>query len=158
MPGIDISIQAAPADLGSWLGLARRLEAGGFRALLAADHPGSGASPWPALGAAAAVTRTLGLGTNVAQAGVREPMHVAADAATLDILAPGRVLLGIGAGHTPREWADIGRDRPSGMAMSCPCTSTSMSGSRWLTPGALRREPAIARSRGAYWSTGSRLA
>ena len=44
----------------------------------------------------------------------------------------------------------IGRDRPSGMAMSCPCTSTSMSGSRWLTPGALRREPAIARSRGAY--------
>jgi probable F420-dependent oxidoreductase len=113
MPGIDISIQAAPADLGSWLGLARRLEAGGFRALLAADHPGSGASPWPALGAAAAVTRTLGLGTNVAQAGVREPMHVAADAATLDILAPGRVLLGIGAGHTPREWADIGRDRPS---------------------------------------------
>jgi alkanesulfonate monooxygenase SsuD/methylene tetrahydromethanopterin reductase-like flavin-dependent oxidoreductase (luciferase family) len=40
-------------------------------------------------------------------------MHVAADAATLDILAPGRVLLGIGAGHTPREWADIGLDRPS---------------------------------------------
>jgi probable F420-dependent oxidoreductase len=113
MPGIDISILAAPADLGSWLGLARRLEAGGFRALLAADHPGSGAAPWPALGAAAAVTRTLGLGTYVAQGGVREPVHVAADAATLDILAPGRVLLGIGAGHTPQEWADIGRDRPS---------------------------------------------
>jgi probable F420-dependent oxidoreductase len=113
MPGIDISILAAPADLGSWLALARRLEAGGFRALLAADHPGTGASPWPALGAAAAVTGTLRLGTYVTQAGVREPMHVAADAATLDILAPGRVLLGIGAGHTPREWADIGRDRPS---------------------------------------------
>jgi alkanesulfonate monooxygenase SsuD/methylene tetrahydromethanopterin reductase-like flavin-dependent oxidoreductase (luciferase family) len=40
-------------------------------------------------------------------------MHVAADAATLNLLAPGRVLLGIGAGHTPREWADIGRQRPS---------------------------------------------
>jgi alkanesulfonate monooxygenase SsuD/methylene tetrahydromethanopterin reductase-like flavin-dependent oxidoreductase (luciferase family) len=39
-------------------------------------------------------------------------MHVAADAATLDILAPGRVMLGLGAGHTPREWADIGQDRP----------------------------------------------
>jgi alkanesulfonate monooxygenase SsuD/methylene tetrahydromethanopterin reductase-like flavin-dependent oxidoreductase (luciferase family) len=39
-------------------------------------------------------------------------MHVAVDAATLDILAPGRVRLGIGAGHTPREWADLGRDRP----------------------------------------------
>jgi alkanesulfonate monooxygenase SsuD/methylene tetrahydromethanopterin reductase-like flavin-dependent oxidoreductase (luciferase family) len=47
------------------------------------------------------------------QAGVREPMQVAADAATLDLLAPGRVVLGLGAGHTPREWSDIGRDRPA---------------------------------------------
>jgi probable F420-dependent oxidoreductase len=112
MPGIAMSVQAEPVDLPSWLALARRLESAGFRALLMGDHPGSGASPWPALGSAAAVTRTLKLGTYVVQAGVREPMHVAADAATLDILAPGRVLLGIGAGHTPREWADIGSDRP----------------------------------------------
>ena len=100
MADIAISVQAAPAGLASWLDLARRLEDGGFRALLAGDHPGSGASPWPALGAAAAVTQALELGTYVVQAGVREPVHVAADAATLDILAPGRVLLGIGAGHT----------------------------------------------------------
>jgi alkanesulfonate monooxygenase SsuD/methylene tetrahydromethanopterin reductase-like flavin-dependent oxidoreductase (luciferase family) len=59
------------------------------------------------------VTHTLLLGTYVVQAGVREPMHVAADAATLDILAPGRVLLGLGAGHTPREWEDLGRHRPA---------------------------------------------
>ena len=112
-PEISVSVQAEPADLESWLALARRLEAAGFAALLMGDHPGSGASPWPALGGAAAVTRTLRLGTYVVQAGVREPMHVAADAATLNLLAPGRVLLGIGAGHTPREWADIGRQRPS---------------------------------------------
>lgn len=113
MPRITVSVQAEPADLRSWLALARRLESRGFHALLMGDHPGSGASPWPALGCAAAVTQTLKLGTYVVQGGVREPMQVAADAATLDILAPGRVLLGIGAGHTPREWADIGRDRPS---------------------------------------------
>jgi len=59
------------------------------------------------------VTRTLTLGTYVTQAGVREPVHVAADAATLDILAPGRVRLGLGAGHTPREWQDLGRARPA---------------------------------------------
>jgi probable F420-dependent oxidoreductase len=111
-PDISVSVQAEPGDLDAWLALARRLEAAGFAALLMGDHPGSGASPWPALGCAAAVTRTLGLGTYVVQAGVREPMHVAADAATLSLLAPGRVLLGIGAGHTPREWADIGRQRP----------------------------------------------
>jgi probable F420-dependent oxidoreductase len=112
-PDISVSVQAEPAGLEAWLALARRLEAAGFAALLMADHPGSGASPWPALGCAAAVTRTLGLGTNVVQGGVREPVHVAADAATLSLLAPGRVVLGIGAGHTPQEWADIGRQRPS---------------------------------------------
>jgi alkanesulfonate monooxygenase SsuD/methylene tetrahydromethanopterin reductase-like flavin-dependent oxidoreductase (luciferase family) len=39
-------------------------------------------------------------------------MHVAADAVTFEPLAPGRILLGLGAGHTPSEWADIGQDRP----------------------------------------------
>lgn len=113
MSDVTVSVQAEPTDLRSWLALARRLDSAGFYALVMGDHPGSGASPWPALGSAAAVTQTLQLGTYVVQAGVREPMHVAADAATLDILAPGRVLLGIGAGQTPREWTDIGRDRPS---------------------------------------------
>ncbi|HXT87645.1 MAG TPA: LLM class flavin-dependent oxidoreductase [Trebonia sp.] len=113
MSDIAVSVEAAPVDLSSWLSLARRLESSGFHGLLVGDHPGSGASPWPALGSAAAVTRALWLGTYVVQAGVREPVHVAADAATLDILAPGRVLLGVGAGHTPREWADIGQERPS---------------------------------------------
>jgi probable F420-dependent oxidoreductase len=112
MPDITVSVQAEPADLPSWLALARRLESAGFHALLLGDHPGSGASPWPALGCAAAVTQKLMLGSCVVQAGVREPMHVAAEAATLNMLAPGRVLLGIGAGHTFREWADVGRDRP----------------------------------------------
>jgi probable F420-dependent oxidoreductase len=112
MARITVSVQAEPADLPSWLALAQRLERAGFYGLLMGDHPGSGASPWPALGCAAAVTETLKLGTYVVQAGVREPMHVAADAATLDVLAPGRVVLGVGAGHTPREWADVGRSRP----------------------------------------------
>ena len=110
---IAVSVQAEPTDLRSWLALAQRLETSGFRGLVMGDHPGSGAAPMPALGAAAAVTSSLQLGTCVALAGVREPMQVAADAATLDLLAPGRVLLGLGAGHTPREWSDIGQDRPA---------------------------------------------
>lgn len=96
-----------------WLALARQLETDGYDALLVGDHPGNGASPLPALGAAAAVTTTLRLGTYVLNAGVREPMHMAADAATLDLLAPDRVVLGLGAGHTPQEWQDVGRVRPS---------------------------------------------
>jgi probable F420-dependent oxidoreductase len=110
---IKMSVQAEPRDVDSWLALARRLESSGFDALLVGDHPGAGASPWPALGAAAAVTTSLRLGTYVLQSGVRDPVQAASDAATLDILAPGRVLLGLGAGHTFREWEALGRQRPS---------------------------------------------
>jgi hypothetical protein len=76
---ITVSVQGTPADLSSWLSRARRLEASGFDALLMGDHPGGWASPWPALGAAAAVTRTLRLGTYVVQAADRrrhaDPSH-----------------------------------------------------------------------------------
>ena len=48
------------------------------------------------------MTSRLRLGTYVVRAGVREPHHIAAEALTLDRLARGRVILGIGAGHTPR--------------------------------------------------------
>jgi probable F420-dependent oxidoreductase len=108
-----VNVMAEPRNLDSWLSLARRSESAGFEALLVGDHPGSGASPWPALGAAAATTSTLKLGTYVLQAGVRDPIQVAGDAATLDILAPGRVLLGLGAGPTFAEWETRGAQRPS---------------------------------------------
>jgi probable F420-dependent oxidoreductase len=109
---VPVSVQASPRDLASWLELARRLEGEGFSALLCADHPGAGPSPFPALAAAATVTTTLRLGTYVVQGGVREAHHVAVDAATLDLFAPGRVSLGVGAGHTPAEWRAVGRTRP----------------------------------------------
>jgi len=59
------------------------------------------------------VTERIRLGTYVLQAGVREPLDMANDAATLDLLDPGRVVLGMGAGHTPVEWGAIGRRRPA---------------------------------------------
>ncbi|SBT45099.1 LLM class flavin-dependent oxidoreductase [Micromonospora auratinigra] len=106
------SVQARPTDATSWTGLARTVEAAGFDALLASDHPGHGASPFVALAAAAAVTSTLGLGSYVSHAGVREPILLATDVATLDVVSGGRARLGLGAGHTPAEWRAVGRDRP----------------------------------------------
>ncbi|GHJ14005.1 MULTISPECIES: LLM class flavin-dependent oxidoreductase [unclassified Micromonospora] len=106
------SVQARPTDATSWVELARTVEAAGFDALLAADHPGFGPAPFVALAAAAAVTGTLGLGSYVSNAGVREPMLLAADVATLDVVSGGRARLGLGAGHTPGEWRAVGRERP----------------------------------------------
>lgn len=107
-----VSVQAEPQDAASWTALARRLEAGGYDALLAADHPGVAASPFVALAAAASVTERLGLGSYVSHAGVREPLLLASDVATLDVLSGGRARLALGAGHTPAEWAMLGTRRP----------------------------------------------
>lgn len=109
---MEFSVQAQPADAASWLALARRAEAEGFARLQVSDHPGSGASPFVALAAAAGVTTRIELGSYVLNAGVREPLLVAADVATLDVVSDGRAVLGVGAGHTPAEWAGVGRTRP----------------------------------------------
>jgi probable F420-dependent oxidoreductase len=111
-PMFSFSVQASPVDAKSWLRLAARCEAAGFDALLTSDHPGSDASPFVALAAAAAVTSSIGLGSYVSNAAVREPIVLATDVVTLDVVSDGRARLGIGAGHTPAEWHAIGRERP----------------------------------------------
>ncbi|MQY13750.1 Alkanesulfonate monooxygenase [Streptomyces sp. RB5] len=112
MTTFAISLDAEPNDAPSWLALARRCEAAGFAALLAPDHPGSCASPFVALAAAAAVTERLELGSYVSQGGIREPLLLAADVATLDVVSAGRARLGLGTGHTPAEWEMLGSSRP----------------------------------------------
>ncbi|MER6595316.1 LLM class flavin-dependent oxidoreductase, partial [Micromonospora purpureochromogenes] len=87
------SLQATPTDAASWLDLARRAEAAGFDALLAADHPGAVTSPFVALAAAASVTSMIGLGSYVSNLGVREPILLATDVATLDLVSGGRARL-----------------------------------------------------------------
>jgi probable F420-dependent oxidoreductase len=109
---IAFAVQAQPQDAASWAALARRAESDGFEALTVADHPGLTASPFVALAAAASATTTIRLGTYVANCGVREPVQLASDVATLDLLSNGRALLGLGAGHTPAEWTMSGRAYP----------------------------------------------
>jgi len=107
-----LSVQA-PVEACTLVEVAREAESLGMDRLLLPDHPGSSASPFPLLGAAAAVTESIGLGTYVLNAGVRHPVLVAADVATLDALSGGRVIVGVGAGHTPAEWALFGEPYPS---------------------------------------------
>jgi len=108
----EFSLQVQPLDTAEWLDTARLAEAAGFESLLAADHPGGCAAPFVALAAAAAVTSTIKLGSYVSNAGVRDPMLLAADVATLDVVSGGRARMGLGAGHTPAEWDAVGRRRP----------------------------------------------
>jgi probable F420-dependent oxidoreductase len=110
--------------------LAPAVEALGFESLWLPDHvllprrtrslSPSGAAPGEAyrrmadplvlLGAAAAVTRTLILGTAVLVAPVRHPIVTAKQVATLDLLCEGRLRLGVGAGWVREEAEILGVD------------------------------------------------
>jgi alkanesulfonate monooxygenase SsuD/methylene tetrahydromethanopterin reductase-like flavin-dependent oxidoreductase (luciferase family) len=58
----------------------------------------------------AAHTSRLLLGTSVLITPLREPILLAKQIATLDALAPGRVLLGVGTGWEPSEFDAVGAD------------------------------------------------
>lgn len=107
------ALQAQPDTTDGWRALAHDAEAAGFEALVMGDHPGTTPAPFVALANAAAVTDTVALGTAVANLGVRDPLQLAADVATLNVVSGGRALLGVGAGHTPAEWTTLGRVFPS---------------------------------------------
>jgi probable F420-dependent oxidoreductase len=110
---VTIGVQADPAEEPEWGVFARRVEELGFDGLFVADHPGSGSAPFVALAAAATVTDQIRLGSYVANAGAWEPIALASQVATLDLLSAGRAVLGVGAGHTPAEWTTRGLPYPS---------------------------------------------
>ena len=113
MLSIRVSVQGRPRDRTSWIALARSVEDAEFDALYVADHPGNGAAPFVALALAAAVTERIRVGTCVANAGMWDPVALASEVATLDVVSGGRAIMGIGAGHTPAEWTSAGRPYPS---------------------------------------------
>ena len=82
-------------------------------------YPGGGAlpeeyshslDPFVALGAAAAVTERLKLGTGVTLVIERDPITLAKEVATLDHISNGRVLFGVGGGWNREEMANHGSD------------------------------------------------
>ena len=64
--------------------------------------------PFVALGAAAAVTKKLRLGTGVCLVIERDPITLAKEVASLDMISGGRVELGIGAGWNVEEMENHG--------------------------------------------------
>jgi len=90
------------------VGAAQRAEELGFDVVTISDHVGPGPSPLPTLAAIAEGTNGIRLGTFVVNNDMRNPVQLAWDAATIDRLSGGRFELGLGAGHTPQEYAAIG--------------------------------------------------
>jgi probable F420-dependent oxidoreductase len=110
--------------------LGRAVEERGFDSLFFPEHthiPASRRTPWPggadlpkeyshpydpfvALAAVAATTERLLLGTGICLVTERDPITVAKEVASLDLLSGGRVLFGVGAGWNVEEMEDHGTD------------------------------------------------
>lgn len=93
--------------------LSVKAETFGLYGVCVADHPGVTPSPFVRLALAATATTRLRLIPYVLNCGVRDPLDIASDAATLDVISNGRLVLGLGAGHSPVEWTMTGRRYPS---------------------------------------------
>jgi probable F420-dependent oxidoreductase len=108
---LRFSTQAGAAKSGTeWMDRARRLEAFGYSALLIPDHV-IGTQLWsvfPALTAAAVATTKLRVGTLVIANDFRNPLLLAREFATLDLVSDGRAEIGLGAGWATRDYESLG--------------------------------------------------
>src|SRR5215207_3028242 len=102
-----------------WLALADACEQHGLEALFRSDHYLSQTNPeraatdaWTLIGALAARTSKLRLGTLVSPVTFRHPAVVAKAAATADQISDGRIEVGMGAGWMAEEHERFGLDFP----------------------------------------------
>jgi probable F420-dependent oxidoreductase len=116
------SVQAFEAGSGrQWTDLARRAEDLGYSTLFTTDHyfgPGDIAeasghrpvdvAPLTAMTAAAMATTQLRVGCRVFCADYHNPVILAKETATLDMLSEGRVEVGLGAGWVAAEYEGLG--------------------------------------------------
>ncbi|KQR50860.1 hypothetical protein ASF88_16670 [Leifsonia sp. Leaf336] len=89
-----------PSDLGEVRSVAAAAEAAGYDRVGIWDSPALYLDPWITLADVASTTSTLRIGTWVTNPLTRHPVVTASAAATLDALAPGRVVIGIGTGDS----------------------------------------------------------
>ena len=89
-------------------------ESAGFTGAWVPEHHGAEdgyiPSPLAVLGAIAARTKTIRIGSAIAQAPLYHPVRFAEDSAVLDILADGRLELALAIGYRRRETAAFGVD------------------------------------------------
>ena len=94
---------------------ALEFEALGFDSIWVNDHLYGPQAPeipileaWSMVAALAAITERVEIGTLVTPAGMRNPAHLGKVIATVDEIAGGRVIPGLGGGWMEREFTDFG--------------------------------------------------
>lgn len=124
----------------------------GLDAVWLSEHhlTSDGMAPAPLVLAAAIAARTsrIRIGTSVLVLPLHHPLRVAEEAAVVDLLSCGRLVLGVGQGYAEREFAAFGaprRDRArlleEGVAALRSVLSTGRLGELTVTPSPMRPVP-----------------
>ena len=108
-----ISIFPQPVDWGQFIDIVQRAESDGMDSYWSYDHPQSRADCWTALSALAATTKTIRLGTAMDCIYYRSPYMLARQAADVDRLSGGRLVLGLGIGDNVPEFRRMGIPFPA---------------------------------------------
>jgi len=103
-----VSMFPQPADWTHFIRMVQRMEELEYDSYLSYDHPMARVDCWTALAALAATTKTIRLGTIVDCIYYRGPYLLARMAADVDRLSGGRLILGLGIGDAPDEFAQMG--------------------------------------------------
>jgi len=101
-----------PGGLPALVDWAQTVEDLGFDSLWVGDHTMGRWDCWTALAALAVRTRRLRLGPLVSCVYYRPPALLARIAADVDVLSGGRLVLGLGVGDIPTEFAQLGLRYP----------------------------------------------
>src|SRR5258708_25147707 len=111
--GPRFGVGLGPQTLPDCIEFVRLAEELGFDSYWANDHPTRTADPWNVLTALAATTKRIRLGSLVSCVYYRNPVVLARQAADVDRLSGGRLVLGIGIGDDAREFEHVGVRIPS---------------------------------------------
>lgn len=114
-----VTAQRSPGDPTPWtdvyddiVEVAGAVEEAGFDGLWVSEHRFTDddymSGLFPVLGAIARATSSISIGTNVALAPFYNPLRLAEDAAVIDLLSHGRLLLGLAIGYRDEEFAALG--------------------------------------------------
>ena len=113
--------------------LAESAERLGYEMVGIADTPGNAMDPWVAATLAAQASEDARIALCVSNLASRHPAVSAASIASLDLVAPGRVVLGLGAGHSGTRNLGIAGSRASELAEGADYIRALLAGrpARW---------------------------
>jgi probable F420-dependent oxidoreductase len=154
-------------DFGATIAECERAEEAGFDSVWLGEHHNSTLlypAPLVGLAAIAGRTRRVRLGTGVLLLPLYHPLAVAEEAAMVDVISRGRLILGVGAGYAPEEFAAFGvslKERGSRLDEAVPLIhrlwtedAVSHEGRHYRIGSATLRPRPVQRPRPPIWFAG----